>query len=235
MRHRGFKCIVYLDDFYLCSETKRASQQAYDVLTALLVSLGFTINIRKSVSPCTRLIILGIEIDTCTQTLSIPQDELTMLREDILAWQGKKAASKRSMQSLLGRMNWAAKCVRAAWSYMRRFISLITGLRRPGHRIRLSAVAKHDLAWWASFATVFNGVPFWHVRGSQPNHVVATDASVTGGGAACSEGDFLYSGWESDCPKVAGASINIKELYSAGASALWAKLVALNSAHIYWF
>ena len=166
MRHRGFKCIVYLDDFYLCSETKRASQQAYDVLTALLVSLGFTINIRKSVPPCTRLIILGIEIDTCTQTLSIPQDELTMLREDILAWQGKKAASKRSMQSLLGRMNWAAKCVRAAWPYMRRFISLITGLRRPGHRIRLSAVAKHDLAWWASFhgfATVFNGVPFWHL------------------------------------------------------------------------
>ena len=161
IRHRGFKCIVYLNDFYLCAETERACQQAYDVLTALLVSLGFTINIRKSVPPCIRFIFLGIEIDTCTQTLSYPQDKLTVLQE------GKKSASKHSIQSLLGRMNWAAKCVRAARPYMCRFISLIKVLRQPGHRIRLSAEAKHDLAWWASFATVFNGVSFWHVRGWQ--------------------------------------------------------------------
>ena len=127
MRHRGFKCIVYLNDFYLCAETEPACQQAYDVLTALLVSLGFTLNISKLVPPCTRLIFSGIEIDTCTQTLSIPQDKLTVLREDILAWQGKKSASKRSIQSLLGRMNWAAKCVRAARPYMRRFISVPAG------------------------------------------------------------------------------------------------------------
>ena len=133
-----------------------------------------------------------------------------MLRADILAWQGKKSASKRSIPSLLGRMNWGAKCVRAARPYMPRFIFLIKGLCRPGHIMRLSVASKRDFAWWASFATVFNGVSFWHVRGSQPNHVAATDASVTGGGAACSEGDFLYSGWESDCPEVAGASINIK-------------------------
>ena len=160
MMHQGFKCIVYLNDFYLHAEKERACQQAYDVLTALLVSLGFTINIRKSVPPCTRLIFLGIAIYTCTQTLSIPQDKLTVLREDILAWQRKKSASKCSIQSLLGRMNWAAKCMRAARPYMRRFISLIKGLRQPGHRIRLSASAKHDLAWWDSFATVFNGVSF---------------------------------------------------------------------------
>ena len=234
MRHRGFQCIVYLDDFYLCAETEWACQQAYDVLTTLLVSLGFTINIRKSVPPCTRMIFLGIEIDTCTQTMSIPQDKLTLLREDILAWQGKKSASKRSIQSLLGRMNWAAKCVRAARPYMRRFISLIKGLRRPGHRIRLSAAAKHDLAWWASFATVFNGVSFWHVRGSRPNHVAATDASVTGGGAACSDGDFLYSGWESDCPEVAGASINIKELYTILlALRRWGQSWRRSTVHIY--
>ena len=47
MRYRGYLCIVYLDDFYVCAETKEECQAAYDFLWGLLTDLGFTINIKN--------------------------------------------------------------------------------------------------------------------------------------------------------------------------------------------
>ena len=78
-------------------------------------------------------------------------------------------------------MNWAAKCVRAARVHMQHLIALTRGLRWRQHRIRIPVAARKDLLWWAHFATRFNGVSHWHSHVALSDHMVAIDASLSGG------------------------------------------------------
>ena len=80
MRRKGYICFVYLDDYYVRAESYRLCKEAYDYLWKLLTSLGFTVNVKKSISPRHCLIFLGIEINTNEQTLSIPNEKLVLLK-----------------------------------------------------------------------------------------------------------------------------------------------------------
>ena len=156
---------------------------------------------------------MGIEINTESCTLSIPESKINALRDEMCKWQGRKSASKRAIQRLLGRMNWAAKCVRAARPCMRRLIALTKGHRRRSERVRLTAAVKEDLKWWIDFTEQFNGVSYWYPNQTQPDHVAVTDASPSGGAAAYA-GDFLYTLWECDVPSVRYENIHVKEMYA---------------------
>ena len=212
MRSKGFICFVYLDDFYVCDKTYRLCKKAYDYLWKLLMSLGFTINEKKSVAPTQCLTFLGIEIDSTKLTLKIPDGKLNELKLELARWDKLKSASKRSLQKLLGKMNWAAKCVRAARPHMRRLIALLKGLNNRNHRVRLCAAAKQDIKWWSEFASRFNGVSVWSTNQTLPDHVTATDASLSGGAAAYA-GDYLYANWTCDYPELRTESINVLEMF----------------------
>ena len=180
---------------------------------SLLTDLGFTINTKKSVPPCQCLVFLGIQVDTRNCTLTLPDIKLNELKEEVEKWRNVKKTSKRALQRLLGKMNWAAKCVRAARPYMRRLIALTKGKRSRHQRFRLTAGARADIEWWCNFTVAFNGVSFWYPPEAQPNHVFVTDASLEGGAAACG-GDFIYSCWEEDIHSIQNESINVKEIYA---------------------
>lgn len=64
MARRGFITVGYLDDFLVLAKSQAECKLALDCLSALLVELGFTINVPKSVAPCQELVFLGICINT---------------------------------------------------------------------------------------------------------------------------------------------------------------------------
>jgi hypothetical protein len=64
---RGFKCIVYIDDFLCIDKDKQMCQLAYETLLDLLRKLGFSIAWNKLVSPCTNLTFFGIEF--CSENM----------------------------------------------------------------------------------------------------------------------------------------------------------------------
>ena len=214
MRFNGYICIVYLDDYYVCAKSESECREAYDFLWSLLTDLGFTINVKKSIPPCQCLIFLGIEIDTRSRTMSIPSTKVADIQNELDKWINTKKASKRAIQRLLGKMNWAAKCVKAARPYMRRLIELTKGKRARNQRFRLTAEARADIVWWRNFMVQFNGVSFWYPENAQPNYVAVTDASNEGGAAAASGGDFSYLNWEIDVPSIRQESINVKEIHA---------------------
>ena len=96
---------------------------------------------------------------------------------------------------------------------MQHLIALTWGLRRWQYWIRIPVAARKYLLWWAQFAARFNGMSHWHSHAALPDHVVATDSSLSGG-AAVHAGDYLYTSWQCDDLALSGASINILEMFT---------------------
>ena len=150
--------------------------------------------------PSQNIDFLGINFDSVNNTLTIPKDKLQAIKETIGLWSLKTKATKKEIQSLIGIITWAAKCVKAVRPVLHSLISLIKRLKKASHRIRIPQKTKLDLLYFNTWCTHFNSVVcFSHATRPQPSNTVFTDASPAVG-AAYFCNDFLYSSWERDFP-----------------------------------
>ena len=209
MARRGFDMIiVYLDDFLVIGKTKAECQAAFDTLRNLLQSLGFELSPSKVVLPCQRLVFLGIFIDAIKLTLSLPAVKLAELRSAITTFTQRKHASKRQLQQLAGRLNWACKVVFGGRTFLRRVLDLMNTLPNPASKCRLTLDFHRDMAWWDRFLDTFNGqCDFFD---SRPITDLQTDACNSALGAFF-HGDWFYSHIAVDHPSLLHMHINFKE------------------------
>ena len=199
--------IVYLDDFLVVGRTKAECLQTQTVLRLLLRKLGFAINYSKLVGPCQQLTFLGIVLDTVSMTLELPSAKIAELREALTSLCAKQKATKRQLQSLLGRLNWACQCIVGGRIYLRRIIDAIARLRAPWHRTRVTKTITADIDWWLSFLDIFNG--FTKMIDHRPVVPVYIDLCQVAAGAYF-DGDMAYTPW-SCWPAVVDKHINHKE------------------------
>ena len=87
------------------------ARRFFDCLIELLQNLGFGINWRKVVLPTQCLTFLGVLIDTVSECLSLPQEKLVDLQLFVQDFLHRHRASKRLLQSLAGKLNWASRVV----------------------------------------------------------------------------------------------------------------------------
>ena len=80
------------------------------MLCGLLRRLGFAINYSKVEGPAQRITFLGITLDTVTQTVELPQRKLSELYDTLLDMYSRPKVTKRQLQSLAGKLNWATQC-----------------------------------------------------------------------------------------------------------------------------
>ena len=223
--------VVYLDDFLVVGRTLQECQHAFDTLCTLLLELGFTISPTKLVPPCQKLTFLGVDIDTTLLTLSLSEKKLQDLKELLDSFRSRVRASKRQLQQLAGRLNWACKVVYGGRTFLRRILDLMSSLASQSSKCILSEEFFKDLDWWISFMEVFNGhCPF---RDSRPVTDLYTDACTSGIGAAF-EGDWFYSNLLVDAPDLAGHHINYKEaLCVVFSMERWAESFRNKVVHVY--
>ena len=105
--------MAYLDDFLTLGATKQECERGYQLLSNLLLELGFTLSVNKAVAPCQQLVFLGIQFDSFAMTLSLPLAKLVELDQLVKAFLFRKAVSKRELQRLIGKLNWACRVVYA--------------------------------------------------------------------------------------------------------------------------
>ena len=158
LKHRGLKAtVVYLDDFFIKAETFDDCISALNTLIFLLRKLGFQINWNKVVDPTTKLIFLGIEIDSIDMCLRLPDDKLSQVRQELSQFAARKRASKKQLQSLAGKLNFCASVVYGGRVYSRRIIDALNRLKADNHKVMLCGSIKADITWWQSFMANFNG------------------------------------------------------------------------------
>jgi DNA-directed RNA polymerase subunit N (RpoN/RPB10) len=76
MERRNFHVISYIDDFLCVEDSFDRCLECMNVLSELLVSLGFVINEQKREGPAETLTFLGVSIDCVRRTLSLPESKL---------------------------------------------------------------------------------------------------------------------------------------------------------------
>ena len=181
-------------------------------LIKLLRVLGFSINYSKIEGPCTKLTFLGIVLNrpTVQGTLELPHNTLCSLKEALIKFRNCVKVTKRNLQSILGKLNWATQCIYGGRFYMRRIIDKITTLSKPWHRTRVTKDMRADADWWIHYLNVFNGLtPMVESRPAAP---LCIDACNSGTGAYYN-GECLYTPW-SAWPGTASLHINYKEVLS---------------------
>lgn len=204
----SFCVIAYLDDFLIIESTYDRCSAALTCLIQLLRKLGFYINWNKVEGPSQRLIFLGILIDTCKLTLSLPGDKLTEFFNLLCDFKGKHRASKKQIESLIGKLNWSCQVIKGGRTFLRRLLDLKHSLKGSQHKVILSDEFQKDLNWWIQFIHEFNGTV--NFINNKPITNIQTDACNFGGGAFFNS-DYFYINWKIDMPAVADFHINIKE------------------------
>ena len=181
----GVKNVIhYLDAFFVCSTTKVLCQNEMDVMQSAFSELGVPLAPEKIVGPSTCITYLGIEIDTVSNYIRLPEAKFSELSSILLQWNRRKKCTKRELLSLIGSLSFASKVVKPGRMFLRRLIELSTTVVSLNHHISLNAEARADINWWVEFLPSWNGVEFMQ---SQPttSHALQlfTDASFAGFGA----------------------------------------------------
>lgn len=231
MAYHGFPNVIcYLDDFLVIGDSKTDCQAAFTYLLKLLRTLGFSINYGKLVGPTKVLTFLGIELNVNLMILRLPEEKLGKFLQEVNCMYNAKNASKRQLQSLVGRLSWACQAIQGGRPYIRRLLDRINTLKGPGHRTRITMEIKRDLAWWITFSRTFNGsVPMLDLR----NHLsVSLDACSYGAGGFFGN-QFYHLPWEA-WEGTSDLHINFKEVLALEpALTLWGHQWANHRVHVH--
>ena len=125
----------------------------------------------------------------------------------------EEKSHKKELQSLIGKLSWAACAIKGGRTFLRRLIDVMASLKKKHHHIRLSATARADISWWSKFMDVFNGTVQFICDVPVPSAIFSSDACSKAGGAVYMT-DWFYANWELDYPAVSELHINIQELFS---------------------
>ena len=177
------------------------------------VQLGIPMEPEKLEGPATCLTFLGIEIDTTALHLRLPADKLSRLQAVLQATLGRRAVTKRDLQSLVGLLQHATKVVWPGRSFMQRLHVLLATVganRAANHWIWLNQAAKADVLWWHTFTAEWNGVSvLWDQEREAPEVRVVSDASGNWGCGVYWASSWFQIKWT---PRLQPCSIQVKEL-----------------------
>lgn len=210
MSKRGINGVIaYIDDFLIVTETFEECKRAFLILVQLLRKLGFMISWKKVIDPCRRIVFLGVEIDSLAMCVRLPDAKLQAFKLELQAFGQLKRATKRQLQHLCGKLNWAAAVVRGGRVYLRNIITAVNRLKHQRSRVRLGADVRGDITWWHEFMESFNGVSA--ILDKQPITCLCTDACGQGAGAVFMR-DWVYVNFALDWPQVLDLHINYLEI-----------------------
>ena len=181
------------------------AQQQFDDVVFLLKELCILESTAKASPPSTKMLFLGIQLDSIKQTMEIDAVRLKNIKAEIAHWMGKKYAMLKQVQS--------------------------TFKNKGFHKVPVGV--RKDLNCQNIFAQDFNGIAaILSLNWEQPDSVFSTDACLTGGGGWNKEQYFHFKFPESIIQQ--GKYINHFELYTVMiATQLWAPSFAGMNILIY--
>jgi hypothetical protein len=203
----GVAHIRYLDDFLIVAPTADQAWASAHKAAAIINEFGLALAPGKVEGPLQRIEFLGIVIDSVEQTLSISENRKAELLDILGQFASCRWSSLRRLQSLLGKLRFAATVLPGARPFLRRIIDITRG--RTGGRLRLSSSFQADVQYWRDHIDSWNGRERWRAPTSAP-FVFASDASTSG---------FAY-GLE-DCPRAALASLPTDMAPGAVRAGVW--------------
>lgn len=182
MKLEGWDVCNYLDD-HGGVEVPLYEDVPFMRLGEVLDELGLDESVKKACAPSTCMDFTGVQVDSVSFEMSVTPERLNEIEQLTAVWLGKKSASKKQLQSLIGKLQFVAKCVPAGRVFISRLLEQLRCLHRSEHRFKVSGEVRKDIRWWRECIRLFNGTSIMlEVWWRAPDAVLATDASLLGGG-----------------------------------------------------
>lgn len=204
------RCVHMIDDFFIMAADRATCERHLRLFLAMCADMGIPIAPEKTTLPAQDTSFLGVELDTVKHIARLPPEKLaeysTMI-EDMLP---HNKVRRNELESLVGKLNFAASVVPAR-PFLRRLIDLVWTVDKPYYFIRLTQQAKADLQTWLSFLQSYNGITYFrslNIVDSRAIHL-ASDASKLGFGA-CYGSKWVQAAFP---PTWHGRNIAFLELY----------------------
>ena len=229
LKASGCRIFPYIDD-YVRVASRNDAQRQFRLLHDLLSSLGLPIN-KDQLNPSSDdLTCLGIQINIPESSLSIDPHKLTVIHQECLHVSTKKFLSKKSFESLMGKLIYVHKCVHPARIFINRILDLF---RTKSHkkRIRLTPQFYQDLEWFQKFLPHFNGVTLFKKPIITNLSLVYVDACLSGIGSIW--GTRVYLAPAPVVPNFQLKIVHLEMINLVVAFRLWAKHWRHSSIHIY--
>lgn len=154
------RLIHYLDDFLIIAPSQQLCQAYLDIVHTIFNDIGVPLAQDKTTIPSTCTTFLGIELNTILQCAKLPIEKLIQYSNDISQVLMKRTITKRTLQSILGKLNFATSVVPGR-PFLRRLICLLSHVSQPHYYIKLTPGAQLDLRMWHTFLKTYNGTTFF--------------------------------------------------------------------------
>lgn len=122
--------------------------------------------------------ILGVLLNTKTMTMEVTEKRLLEIRSLLQSWLSYTSASVKQIQSLLGKLNFVAACVKPSRIFISRLLQWLRSINK-------SSASKHvvpeyvrkDLLWWHKFLPLYNGISMiTYEKWSSPDEIFSSDS-----------------------------------------------------------
>ncbi len=100
----------------------------------------------KEISPATLVIFLGILFDTVNLLLKVTPERLVEVRGLVREWLVKTSATRKELESLVGKLGFVSACVRQSRVFISRLLEFLRGLPRQGSHA-IPDDLRRDLKW----------------------------------------------------------------------------------------
>ena len=199
-----------IDDFLFIALTFKQCSILLKDFIQLCKDIGVPLAPDKTTVPDTTVIFLGIHLNSLTRTASLPTEKTKSYVQDIETYLTRKKLKQKELQSIVGKLNFAAAVVPAR-PFLYRLIKKIYSVYKPYHKIWLTAEMKEDLRTWLQFLKNYNGVTLFRALNLTPSHAInlGSDASSKGLGA-CFGDQWIQAAYTGDW---VGLPIHVLELY----------------------
>lgn len=152
----GYDSVVYIDD-YIGAQQWLMAYLASEGLSKLFGVSGFIENFDKKKYPGQYQLILGLWFNSIKMSMEIDVVRLEEIKRETTAWLSKKEAKRKEVESIVGLLNFVAKCVRPSRIFMTRLFDFLKEMPLKGS-VELSDGFKQDISWWNKFMPHYNGV-----------------------------------------------------------------------------
>ncbi|XP_072929546.1 uncharacterized protein [Epargyreus clarus] len=208
LRRKGLRLVIYLDDYLIVHQCKETLRRQVRMALQFLTSLGWRINLKKSVTTPTRTVeYLGIIWDTKTNTASLPPDKVNKLRQSLQTLLAAGSWTLKQAQRLLGLLNFATFITHRGRLHCRVLQRHSRILRKePLKTSHFTEEVSAELEWWLKNICQHTLI---HPK-ARPTNYVITDASDIQWGAVINN-KFVQGEWNQH---QISCHSNLKELYA---------------------
>ena len=145
--------INYLDDFFFVALNKFLCDFQVNNFLDICQEISFPVSLAKTIFAATRIVFLGLLIDTVLQLVCVPADKVIRIQNLLQMILDRKSRKMklRELQQLCGYLNFLCKSVVPGRAFTRRLYYKTKKATKPNHHIYITKDMKFDMLMWAQF------------------------------------------------------------------------------------